>query len=329
MRAFAALALALVVAVGLASCTSRPSAEFVADNGDGGEAGSDATSVPDTAMAMDTSVFEMDARPEGSGPTAPVRIANWSPDAPAAGYDVCLAAHGTSTWRGPLLGQSVGDAGVLGDSGMASVQFPSVTNYMLQVTPGTWDVAVVMAGAGCAAPVATATSLPALAATGWYTLAIVGDRTPAGSDPALSVLLLSDDSTATLGTAVRLLDLAPSVPAADFGEGTVVAFVPLAPTIPYGKLATGSATDGGAAADDAGYVEVTASGPVTLSAHSPTGTTDLAVAPAQSLTASTAVTVALVGGKTGGPRPQLVVCAGDGVVGQSTGLYSACSVASM
>ena len=40
---------------------------------------------------------------EAGPPQAFVRVANWAPDSPSAGYDVCLAPVGTTTWIGPIL----------------------------------------------------------------------------------------------------------------------------------------------------------------------------------------------------------------------------------
>ena len=273
----------------------------------------------------------LDAPTEATGPTAHLRIANWSPDAPSSGYDVCLAPHGTSSWSGPLLAQTIGDAGVLGDAGVPSVQFPGVTNYLVGVPPRTYDVAVVAARAGCAAPVVVTTSLAALVVSGWYTMAIVGDRSPTGGDPALSVVLLADDSSATVGTAVRFLDMAPAIASADFGEGTIATgFMPLAVGVPFARLATKPPGDAGALPDPSGYVGVFPPSSVAFSAHPSTGAaTDTAVAPNQTFAAGAVITIALVGGKTGGARAQLLVCTGDGVVNQSDGLYSACTVASM
>jgi hypothetical protein len=308
-----------------ASCARGSAAPFDSSGGDAGDAGIDRAVLLDSTAA-DTSVIELDARPEATGPTANLRIANWSPDAPTSGYDVCLAPHGTSTWRGPLLARMVGDAGVLGDSGSPSIQFPLVTNYLLGVSPGTYDAAIVATGAGCANPVAMATNLPALAVSGWYTMAIVGDRTPAGADPALSVVVLTDDSSATIGAAVRFLDMAPSIASADFGEGTLAAgFVPLAIGVPFAKVATRAAGDAGAKPDANGYVAVMPPSGAALSAHASSGATgDAAVAPNQTFAAGAVVTVALVGGKTGAAKPQLVVCSWDGVVDPSAGLYSGC-----
>jgi hypothetical protein len=325
-------ALSVVLVTGLAlaaACTSREPASFDTSGGDAGDAGSDTGLAIDSMPPVDTGTPVFDAPLEATALTAQLRVANWSPDAPAAGYDVCLAPHGTSSWSGPLLSKTIGDAGVLGDSGMPSVQFPTVTNYLLGVAPGTYDVAIVAAGAGCASPVVVATDLPAVVLGSWYTMAIVGDRTPAGMDPGLSVVLLTDDSSATVGTAVRFLDMAPSIAEADFGEGTFGAtFVPLATGVPFARLGTTSGGDAGTAPDSNGYVGILPPGGIPLSAHASTGATgDAAVAPNQSFAAGAVVTVALVGGKTGGAKAQLVVCIADGVVNQSAGLYSGCVVA--
>ena len=53
-------------------------------------------------------------------------------------------------WSLHVLGnrrQGRGDAGALGDAGLPSVQFPIVSNYVLQIAPATYDVAVVRAAA--------------------------------------------------------------------------------------------------------------------------------------------------------------------------------------
>jgi hypothetical protein len=320
--------LAVVLLLG-AACASRSGGGFTGD-GDAGDAGGEGPLVTDSASA-DTTVPTVDAPAiETSAPAAQVRLADWSPDAPSSGYDVCVAPHGTSSWSGPLLAQELGDAGTLGDAREPALQFPAVTNYLFALAPGPYDVAVVEPGGDCTSPVAKATELPSLAVGSWYTMAIIGDRSPAGPDPALSVLVLTDDSTASNATAVRFLDVAPSIASADFGEGTLATgFVPLAIGVPYGEIATMD-DDGGMAPDPNGYVVFSSIGSVTLSAHaSAGGASDLAVAPNQSLGPGTVATVALVGGKTGGPPPQLVVCTWDGVVNESSGLLSSCVVGSL
>jgi hypothetical protein len=318
------------VALG-ASCAGRPDTSFPSSDGDAGDGGADGPLATDSTTNPDAVTSAVDAAFEASGPAAQVRIANWSPDAPASGYDVCLAIHGSSSWSGPLLAQLIGDAGVLGDAAVASVQFPGVTNFLLAIAPGTYDVAVVADGAGCASPVAATTDLPALVVGGWYTLAIVGDGTPAGGDPALSVVVFTDDSTNALGTGVRFLNVAPSIAAVDFGQGTLATgFVPLAVAVPFAGIATMTAGDAGTTPDSNGYVGVPTVSGVSFSAHASTGDGgDLAVAPNVTLVPAPTATVALVGGKTGGAAPQLLVCTWDGVANESSGLESSCVVASM
>src|SRR5580704_12402257 len=133
MRAYTASILSLITASAAASCSSgnesaRPSAdagaEVDATASDGGDDASDA----------------MDAAPT----QAMVRFAQLSPDAPA--LDVCLAAHGTGDYRGPLLAQFAEDAGLPGDASAPGLSFAEVSAYFA-IEPGTYDVRLVAAGA--------------------------------------------------------------------------------------------------------------------------------------------------------------------------------------
>jgi hypothetical protein len=317
-----------------AACSSRSDGAFASSGDDAGDAGhgpGDGALAADSRALPDSAAPALDATAEASGPTARIRIANWVPDAPPSGYDVCVAIHGSSSWAGPLLAEAIGDAGVLGDAAAPSVQFPAMTNYLLALAPAVYDVAVVVVGAGCASPVRVEAGLPALVAGTWTTLAIVGDATPAGGDPALEVVALTDDSTNAVGTAVRFLDAAPSIALADFGLGTLASgFSPLEVAVPFGQVVTTTAAEAGATPDANGYVGVATTGSVTLSAHLAMGaTSDLAVASAVNLSPTPTATVARVGGKTGGAKPQLVVCTWDGVVNESSGLLESCSVGGM
>ena len=313
------------------SCASRSDAAFQTGGQDADVGGTDARVATDSATAPDTTAPAVDATSESSGPTAQLRIANWSPDAPTAGYDVCLAVHGTSSWSGPLLAQLVGDAGTLGDAAVASIQFPQMTNYLLAVAPATYDVAVVDAGAGCASPFVVVRDLTPLVLGDWYTMAIVGDHTPVGADPGLSVVVLADDSANAIGTGVRFLNVAPSLAAVDFGQGTLASgFEPLALGVAFATVAAVGAPEAGVTVDSNGYVGVAASSGVAFSAHGSTGATvDLAVASNLTLAPAPTATVALVGGKTGGAAPQLLVCLWDGVANESSGLLAPCSLGSM
>lgn len=322
----------LAAALG-ASCASRSEAAFPQSDEDAGDAASDSAVTTDSTTVSDSVAPAVDAPLEASGPTAQVRVANWAPDAPASGYDVCVAIHGSSSWSGPLLGQAVGNVGSLGDAAVPTIQFPGVTNYLLALAPATYDVAVVRAGAGCASPVKVATDLPALVAGDWYTMAIVGDATPVGTDPALTVVVLDDDSTNAVGTAVRFLNVAPSIASADFGLGTFAAgFTPLEVGVPFAGIVTMAAPEAGVTPDSNGYVGVAsaATGTVTFSAQVSTGATgDLAVAPGLTLSPAPTATVALVGGKTGGGGAQLLVCTWDGVQNESSGLVESCTLGGM
>jgi hypothetical protein len=91
---------------------------------------------------------------------ASVRIAHVSPDAPA--LDVCVALHGTTDFRGPLIAQLAAslagggsaDGGKEDDAGPVGLAFSQVSAY-LSLAPGQYDVRLVAAGAQtCASPAA-------------------------------------------------------------------------------------------------------------------------------------------------------------------------------
>jgi hypothetical protein len=269
-----------------------------------------------------------DAPGEAAVPSANIRFANWSPDAPAAGYDVCVAPHGTTSWQGPVLQQSIGDAGTL------TFNFPTVTTY-LQADVGQYDVEIVAAGGSCASPIGSPiASLAPLAANQYYTLALVGDTTKAGNDPTLTAVLFQDDTAPTDGsTSLRFLNLAPDLAAMDFGSGILSAstFFPIEVSVAFASLASQTGNDAGGTVDGNGYVGVLAgdAGPLEFSCHtSQGGTTDTATASNQTLAANSAVTLALVNGKNGGQAAQFLVCTGDGTVPTSS-LTSTCTIVSM
>jgi hypothetical protein len=155
----------------------------------------------------------------------------------------------------------------------------------------------------------------------------------AGSDPGLTLVGWTDDTSASVvggSTALRFLDVAPDLPTADFGFGTLAAgdYVPLVTGVPFATLAMHAGADAGAIDAD-GYLSLFPPLTVEVSAHPAiTITSDLATASNQSLGGSVA-TIALVGGKTGGPPPHLLVCTEDGTQNESSGLYAACSIVAM
>jgi hypothetical protein len=300
-------------------------------NNNGTDGGTDTGTNEDTGTGNDTGSggdSGTDAPGEAAAPSANIRFANWSPDAPAAGYDLCIAQHGTTSWQGPVLAQSVGDAGTL------TFNFPTVTTYF-EADVGQYDVEIVAAGGNCSSPIGSPiSSLAPLAANDYYTLALVGDSTKAGNDPTLTAVLFQDDAAPTDGsTALRFLNVAPDLAAMDFGAGTLAAssFDPIEVSVSFTGLASQTGNDAGGVVDGNGYVGVFAAdaGPIEFSCHtSQGGTTDTATASNQTFAGNSAVTLALVNGKNGGPAAQFLVCTGDGTVPTSS-LTSTCTIVSM
>jgi hypothetical protein len=306
-----------------------------ATNDNGTDAGEDTGTNGDTGTGNDTGTVgdagadaSGDALAEAAAPSANIRFADWSPDAPSAGYDLCVAQHGTTSWQGPVLAQSIGDAGTL------TFDFPTVTTY-LEADVGQYDFEIVAAGGSCSSPIGTPiTNANALAANQFYTLAIVGDTTKAGNDPTLTAVLFQDDVAPTDGsTGLRFVNVAPDLAAMDFGAGTLAAssFDPIEVDVGFATLASQTGNDAGGVVDGNGYVGVflADAGPIEFSGHtSQGGTTDTATASNQTFAANSAVTLALVNGKNGGPAAQFLVCTGDGTVSTSS-LTSTCTIVSM
>jgi hypothetical protein len=277
----------------------------------------------------------------GAAPTKSLlRLADWAPDAPAAGFDLCIAPHGArdATWTGPLLG--------------SGVAFPAVGRYV-EIAPGTYDARVIAATSGsCPPTVGTPLVLPALGANARATLAVIGDITPSGNDKQAEVVVFPDDSAGpSTQAAVRFIDATPGVSAVIFGTGTLhdLTFRALTSAVPFAG-ASSMPPDGGVSDSD-GYVLVAPSTGVTLSAHVGDGeydvsnsmstslvdggfvnngggsnvfgsNNDMATGSNASWAAGGAYTVALVGGAFGGAPPELVLCADDA---PAQGSLSACT----
>ena len=305
----AALAACSAGAAGLvAACSTRPPGDvgFAVEGGaaESGPPPFDGT-LPDTGVV----VFEAgpDVPFEASPPQAFLRVANLSPDAPTAGFDFCLAQHGTASWFGPVIATTIGDAGTLGDGSAPAVQFPVVTNYAFPVDPVRYDVEIVAPGGSCSGAVATATDLPSLVAGELVTLAIVGETNRGdAAAPGLAVVGFVDEATAQgATTSVRFLNADPAAPFVDFGTGSLgTGFSPLALHVPFAALPTQTPGDAGVDVDPAGYLAATLPASVELSCHAPDAGVDLATASKQALSPSAVYTIALVGGKAGGLPPE-------------------------
>lgn len=279
--------------------------------GDGGlgDGAADETNATD---ANDTNATDAAAMPVTQ---SFIRIANWTPDAPSAGFDVCLAPMGTTNWIGPLLGQTF-PASSLGQGGPNGIQFPWVTKYF-GVAPAQYDIQVVPAGAtDCSTGLLDTTHLPNLALGAHTTFATVGDVNPRGNDTEIKIAVFFDDLSAPSGrAALRVVSASPLAAYFDVGTGSIMAhdFVPLFTSVGFGTAGM-TLADGGTLALT-GYLAIDPVSGVQFSAH-PTGTTtaDTVTATHVSLAAGSVTTMALVNGAYNDFPTQIVVCTDNGVV---------------
>jgi hypothetical protein len=162
--------------------------------------------------------FSLDA----TAPVSSIRLANWSPDAPAV--DFCVAPHGTSVFHGPLL--SAGAAAIveagMADAGTTSLAFPLVSAY-LPIPPGQYDVRLVAGGStDCSAMIIPdTTTLPPLGVGGAVTFALIGATQPQGSEPSLGIVGFPDDLGTPNGVAMRVINASIDLPNIDFGVANV------------------------------------------------------------------------------------------------------------
>jgi hypothetical protein len=252
-----------------------------------------------------------------------VRVANWSPGAPAV--DFCLAPHGTAAFRGPFVAALLGaetEAGLPVDAGSSGLAFPEVSAYAL-VPPGQYDARIVV-GATCAAGiVADAKGLPAILAGGSATIALVGEESPSGADPGLAIVGFLDDVTPAGAVALRFIHAAPAIASIDVGIGAGSSFAPLFVGIAFGQAGTSKeapAVDGAApAVDPQGYLSAPPLEGAVLGArpHGAAGDAGapMASAPGVSAAPGSVVSVIVTGGTAGTPLG-LVECVDNaGTVG--------------
>jgi hypothetical protein len=230
-------------------------------------------------------------------PVAGVRVANWSPDAPP--IDLCLAQHGQSNFRGPLLRTAAGPSD---DAGIPALPFPYASAYVY-VAPGRYDARLVAAGSpDCATGIGSdATNLPAIAPDGYATVALTGEENPTAGAPGLKLVFFQDDAFPSNQGELRTINLAllPSLQEADFGEITVGGFSPLFLGVPVGQAGTVTEATvlGGVATgvDPNGYAMIPPLGGGTISVRARNGALDIALAPNVSVAAGAIVTIAAVG----------------------------------
>jgi hypothetical protein len=271
--------------------------------------------------------------------TAPVswlRFANWSPDAP--GVDFCIASHGTGAFTGPVVAAlaAATDAGTditTSDGGIEQLlAFPLVSAY-LPLTPGGYDVRVVVSGAtNCNAPIGLdTTNLPVLATNAQTTVALVGEEQPSGGGPGLQLVAFTDDLFAsTTGIAMRFINASPALAEGDVGKGAEPKFTPYFIGVPFGHASTAIEAQIGDATppfvDNNGYAAIGAMSEATVSVYT-TGTESTARSPYATSSswvaaAGAVVTVVVIGGTAAGAPLQLLQCADNaatvGVLGDCT-----------
>jgi hypothetical protein len=266
-----------------------------------------------------------DAPPEGATLEPPgtfLRLANWSPDAPAV--DFCVAPHGSGTFVGPLVAALASSE----DGGSSGLTYPQVSAYSV-VASGPFDVRVVVSGSeSCGVGIGPdTTNLSPLAVGSSATVALIGDEAPSGGEPGLRVVSFSDDRASTTPLLqVRFINAAPSVGEADLLESTATSttsppprasFVTLFEGVAFGTVGgqEGVEADAGgdaAAFDSNGYQVIAPEAQVVLGARATgvSGTAkDLVDTPTISELAGNVMTVVLLG-RSGSPTTQsLLECA--------------------
>jgi len=259
------------------------------------DAGGDAAEA--AAPATDAAQTASPPAKDSSATVAGIRIANWSPGAPA--IDMCIAKHGTGAFRGPMLGNLAGGD----DAGTPVLSFPYASAYTY-VSPGQYDARLVVAGAtNCSAGIgADVTSLPALSADGYATIAIIGETNAPTGVPGITVVGFLDDAFSAPGSAaVRFINAAPaaSMVLADLGVDVGSTFAPLFFAVHYGQ--TGNASEAmvtGAlptSVDLFGYGAIAPLQNATVGLRARNGAGDLAAGQNVSIAAGAVVTFVAVG----------------------------------
>ncbi len=221
MRAISPPIAALVASLGLvasacssgASCAGDASA---AGDGANAEGAGDATSGADSAGGGGNPT--MSAADAMAQNVVGLRVANWSPDSPAV--DFCLAQHGTTAFQGPVLRELAAqeaDAGLV-EAGPPALSFPAVSSYSF-VVADQYDARIVVGGADCTVGITTdATNLPPLARGSFTTFALLGEANPIGGAAGLEIVAFEDAAGSGPAVAVRFINAAANVPAANFGS---------------------------------------------------------------------------------------------------------------
>lgn len=250
-----------------------------------------------------------------------LRFAVLSPDAPAV--DFCIAPYGTSSFGTPLIAQIADQLDVDGSDGLS---FGQVSVYM-QVPAGRYELRIVESGdSSCSTKLIADVTLASLTNDAWHTIALVGDLSVAGADPAASIAVFEDDSEGKIGYAkLRFIHAAPGLGALDLGlragDGD---FEALFSGVRFGQVGTVSPFG---LLDANGYLKTDALSDQSVEAHETSGETGRELLGNVTVAAGTLGTFFAVGGKTGdtGSPPHLLWCEDLAGVG---GYLGACFVVS-
>jgi hypothetical protein len=350
---FSAIVASLAALGALAAACSSQSSGSPAGQPDSGEDAGNASAT----FGADGGDVDAGGDAPAPAPQAFVRIAQVSPDLPP--IDVCVAPHGTADFQGPLVGQlaaSLGAAqGDAEDVSLPGLGYTQVSAY-LPVVAGQYDVRLVAAGAtDCTASLAPlppvddadggtfddaaleaglggisdATNLPALAFDTYTTLLIAGDFSPAGTDPSLTITMLTDDAVLAGGAAVlRVINAVPSSSSIDFGfsspEGV---WSPVLASVAFAEASSETAPGYGMV-DGNGYLPIAPLAAQAMSARSSgsDAASDVGAAASVEIGVGSIATILVVGGKSGDSAspPALLLCMDNQPSG---GLLSDCSIA--
>jgi hypothetical protein len=239
------------------------------------------------------------AAPDAPSPnsSAHVRFANWTPDAPSAGYSFCLQRPPAMTWLGPFVAQGL--------------PFPGVSGYE-DVPAGGYTAQVIPASSSdCTTGVIPPTyGLPLLADGMYLTIATLGDVMPSNGDSQMKVGAFVDDTTGTPAKLLlRAIDATPSFGYVNIGTGTGAAndFSVLFPGAPFGSAAT--VTANGTPIDANGYATLSPLSGAVLSAEATSGNmSNSPTASGITLGPGAVATLVLVNGESDGPPPQIMIC---------------------
>ena len=181
-----------------------------------------------------TASFAMGLLAIGCGDVEPtsyearLRVAHLSPDAPAV--DVCIAAHGTDNFTGPVLANAGGPLGLA---------YGQVTKY-IDVASVQYDVRLVAPGsADCSRGlVPDFTELPELTSGASATIAATGNLEH-GGNAAFALRAYIDDAEIAAGkTKLRFIHASPGTPAVDVGLGGGALFTSVFDNVEYGAAQT-------------------------------------------------------------------------------------------